>query len=92
MKQDLLACHPCQIPLLQERGMQLVPASVGQEQAHSGKGTVSVSHGFECSGFSWRGLWFCLSFVEDQSCNHLHRKRHLKSLSPTRTQHCHVHL
>lgn len=66
MKQNLLVCHPCHLPVLQERGMQLVPASVGGEPAHSGKGPVSLSHSFECCGFSWRGLWFCMSFVKDQ--------------------------
>lgn len=71
MKQNLLACHPCHIPVLQERGVQLVPASVGGEQALRGKGTVSLSHSFGCSGFSWRGLWFCMSFVKDQSQNGL---------------------
>lgn len=47
-----------------------------------------------CIPWFWM-LWVLLeglSFVGDQSCNHLQWKRPLKSLSPTRTQHCHVHL
>lgn len=92
MKQNLLACDPCQIAVLQEREMQLVPASLGQEQTHSGKGTVSVSHGFECSGFSWRTLWFCeISIIQSFQLKKK-KKNSSEIIESSQNQHFHVHL